>query len=67
MQKDNFVYLGHMLDMAVKALEITRGKTRKAYDCDETLRLALAHLIQNIGEAAGRVLLGFRKMYPQIP
>lgn len=67
MPKDDFVYLGHMLDMAVKALEITHGKIREAYDRDETLRLALAHLIQNIGEAAGRISPEFLKMYPQIP
>jgi len=52
MPKDDMVYAGHMLDMARKALKLVKGKDRGAYDRDEPLRLALAHLIQVIGEAA---------------
>lgn len=37
MPKDDWVYVGHMLDMAQKALEISAGKDRAAYDKDETL------------------------------
>ena len=53
--KDDLVYIGHMLDMARKASEKVKGKSRKDYDEDENLRLALAYLIQIIGEAARRV------------
>lgn len=42
MQKDDLVYLGHMLDTARKAFDKTRGKGRLDYDGDENLRLALA-------------------------
>lgn len=49
MQKDDQVYTGHMLDMAEKALDLVRGKERQDYNSDETLRFALAHLIQVIG------------------
>lgn len=55
MPKDDRVYLGHMLDMARKAAGKIRGKSRSEYDADEDLRLALAHLIQIIGEAASQV------------
>ena len=33
------VYLGHMLDMARKAVAKTAGVTRDSYDSDENLRL----------------------------
>ena len=67
MKKDDDVYLGHMLDMARKAVEKTRGMARPSYDKDENLRLALAHLIQVIGEAARRVSLETQLLYPEIP
>ena len=55
MRKDDDLYFGHMLDAARKAYGKLRGITRKEYDADENLRLAVAHLIQVIGEAAGNV------------
>jgi len=67
MPKDDWVYVGHMLDMAQKALDISAGKDRAAYDKDETLRLALTHIIQIIGEAAQRVSPEFRHTYTQVP
>ena len=44
-----------LLDMARKALDLVRGKNRQDCQSDETLRFALAHLVQVIGEAARRV------------
>jgi len=46
MSPRDLVYVGHMLDMARKAVGKTQGLSRKAYDADENLRLALIHLIQ---------------------
>src|SRR5260370_9775930 len=54
------VYVGHMLDMARKAVSKTQGISRAAYDADENLRLALIHLIQTIGEAGRQVPREFR-------
>lgn len=65
--KDDFVYLGHMLDMAGKIAARTAGLTRERFDEDEDLRLALAHLIQIIGEAARHVSDDGRTRYPAIP
>lgn len=48
----DLVYVGHMLDMARKAVGKVRDLPRDAYDADENLRLALIHLVQVIGEAA---------------
>ena len=65
--KDDLVYLGHMLDMAQKIAARTAGLTREAFDGNEDLRLALAHLIQVIGEAARCVSEDGRKRCPAIP
>jgi uncharacterized protein with HEPN domain len=55
MPKDDTVYIGHMLDMCAKTATKIAGKSRTEYDADENLRMALAHVIQTIGEAARRV------------
>ena len=39
MSARDFVYLGHMLDMARKAVAKTRDLSREEYDADENLRL----------------------------
>ncbi len=65
--KDDRVYLGHMIEIAHKALSFVDGISRDEFDHDETLRLALTHLIQIIGESARRVSPEFRATYPQIP
>lgn len=67
MPKDDLVYLGHMLDTARKARQLAQGKSRAEYDGDEPLRLALAHLLQVIGEAARRVSPAYCQAHPQIP
>ncbi len=41
MQKDDPVYLGHMLDLAEKIVANAKELTRAQYDADENLRLAL--------------------------
>ena len=67
MPKDDSIYVGHMLDMARKALSLIQGKDRAYYDRDETLRLALAYLLQIIGEAARRVSPEYAATHPRIP
>src|SRR5262245_16408294 len=67
MQHDDLVYVRHMLDMAELATQKVAGKSRASYDADEILRLALAHLVQTIGEAAARVSPDFRLRHPTIP
>lgn len=67
MQRDDGVYLGHMLDTARKATARIGGKTRTDYDADEDLRIVLAHFVQIIGEAASHVSQPTRGMYAQIP
>ncbi len=55
------------MDTARKARSLLGTKDREAYDADETLRLALAHLVQVIGEAARRVSPELQEGQPQIP
>ncbi len=65
--KDDRGYLGHMLDIVRKAVGKTREVSRTAYDQDENLRLALADLVQVIGEAARRVSPAGQAAHPEIP
>jgi uncharacterized protein with HEPN domain len=67
MQKDDLVYVGHMLDTARSIARKVAGKSRADYDADENLRLALVHLIQTLGEAARRVSPAFQQSHPEIP
>jgi uncharacterized protein with HEPN domain len=67
MLKDDLLYLGQMLDMARKAATKVQDIGREEYDADENLRLALAHLVQTIGEAARRVSTETSLEYPDIP
>jgi len=52
---DDRLYLIQMLESAQKAQLFIAGKSRTDYEQDEVLRIALAHLIQVIGEAARQV------------
>src|SRR3954452_7037243 len=65
--KDDALYFGHMLDVARKAVDKTSHTTRVDYDKDENLRLALAHLVQMIGEAARLVSPRGRSQLSSIP
>ena len=56
-----------MLDMARKALRLARGKSRGDYEQNETLSLALTHLLQVIGEAARKISPQFRERNRDIP
>lgn len=67
MQKDDLLYVGHMLEMAREARTLVAGKERADYDQDKTLRYAPAHLLQVIGEAGRHVSREFCARHPQIP
>ena len=67
MSKGDELYVGHMLDTSRKAVAKLSGKSRSEYDEDENLRLALAHLLQIIGEAARRVSPTIRERHRRVP
>jgi uncharacterized protein with HEPN domain len=56
-----------MLDMTRKIVTVVKTRTRADFDSDEILRLALTHMVQVIGEAAGHVSQSFRSTHPEIP
>jgi uncharacterized protein with HEPN domain len=59
--------LHHMLNHALEAQELMRGRTRADLDSDRVLMLALVRLLEIVGEAAGRVSRGYRDAHPTIP
>jgi len=67
MKKDDIIYVGHIFDLAQGITRRLIGRTRADYDADEDLRIVLAHLVQNIGEAARRVSREFQAAHPEIP
>jgi uncharacterized protein with HEPN domain len=66
-QRDDLLYFGHMLDTAKKIVEFTARFDQRAYEEDEVPRLALLHLMQTLGEAAGRVSAAGRAAHPELP
>jgi uncharacterized protein with HEPN domain len=56
-----------MLDAARSIAEKSEGIERATFDQDDNLRLAIAHLIQTIGEAAARVSDDYRKDHQEVP
>lgn len=63
----DLTYVGHMRDIARKAVERAGRVTRGQFDRDEDLQMVLTHLIQTLGESARRVSAGFREAHPEIP
>jgi len=67
MKKDDGVYLGHILDLAEKIKRRMIDTSRDDFDADEDLRIVLAHLVQNIGEAARHVSETLQARHPEVP
>lgn len=64
---DDTVAIRHMLDHAVEAVAMARGRSRADLDGDRQLNLALVRLVEILGEAARRVGPGTRGAYPHVP
>ncbi len=67
MEKDDLVYLRHILDTSEQILSKVSDLSHEQFDADDNLRLALVHLIQTVGEAAGRVSDAFQTRHANIP
>ena len=61
------VYLGDMLDAARRVESKVARKTIHDFRADDTIQLAVVHLIQIIGEAASRVSSELREAHSDIP
>jgi len=64
---DDAVRLRHMLDAARKAVSLVGGKSRPEVAVDELAQLALARLLEIVGEAAGKVSPEYQAAHPEIP
>jgi uncharacterized protein with HEPN domain len=64
---DDSVRLRHMLDAARRAVSLVGGRTRAQVEADEIGLLALARLLEIVGEAAGRVTSDYRAAHPEVP
>src|SRR5581483_6529068 len=67
MSKDDWIYVGHMLEMSRKAVQAVQDRTREEYDRGDVLIMALAHFVQVVGEAARKVSNEFQERNSQIP
>jgi uncharacterized protein with HEPN domain len=67
MQRDDKIYIRHILDAARKALHFTANRNREDLNNNEMLAISLVHLLEIIGEAANFVSNDFRKQYPHVP
>ncbi len=67
MQRDDRIYIRHILEAAHKAQRFTMNRSRIDLDKEEMLAISLVHLLEIIGEAANAVSNDFRIQYPHIP
>lgn len=65
--KDDLLYLDHMLTTARKIISRTAGLKRAQYDANEDMQIVFTHLVQVIGEAATRVSPATRDSHPVVP
>jgi uncharacterized protein with HEPN domain len=66
-KRNPLITLNQILVTAREAVEIAQGKTREDLDQDRLLNLALARLLEIIGEAANRVPDDIQAKYPELP
>jgi uncharacterized protein with HEPN domain len=64
---DDAVRLRHMLDAARKAGSLVAGKSRHEVAADELAQLALARLLEIVGEAAGKVSPDYQAAHSEVP
>ena len=67
MQRDDIIYIRHILDAARKAMHFALNRNREDLNKNEMLAISLVHLLEIVGEAANVVSDDFRKQYPHIP
>ncbi len=67
MSKADLVRIQHALDAAKKTVSLVQNESRDNLDIDEKLALALARLLEILGEAANAVSADFRNQHPDVP
>lgn len=64
---DDTVRMRHMLDFAREVMALTSYKSKEQVLADRVLSLALVHLLEMIGEAAGKIEPAVRASHQNIP
>jgi uncharacterized protein with HEPN domain len=64
---DDRIRMRHMLDRAVEAVSLLRGRSREELDRDRMLELSLVRLVEIVGEAARCVAEETQIRNPAIP
>ena len=67
MLKGDSILIGHILDAASRAVAKVAGKSRDEFYGDDTLHLAVTHLIQIVGEASSKVSTEFQQQHAELP
>lgn len=67
MLKSDSILIGHILDAAHRAVAKVVKKSRDEFYQDDTLHLAVTHLIQIVGEASTKVSAEFQKQHAELP
>ncbi len=67
MNKDNTVFLKHILDAIDLIESYLRGKSYEEFEKNRMLQDAVIREIEIIGEATKNLSAGFRNKYPEIP
>ncbi len=67
MNKDNLVYLRHILDAISRIEEYTEGIKYEDFMNNNLVQAGVVREIEIIGEATKRLPQGFREKYPDIP
>ena len=67
MNKDNLVYLRHILDAMQRIEEYTKGVEYEYFMNNNLVQAGVIREIEIIGEATKRLTQKFRKKYPDIP
>jgi uncharacterized protein with HEPN domain len=67
MQRDDSVFIHHIIDAAQKALHFIKNREREDLNRDEMLSISLVHLLEIVGEAANGVSENFREQHTHIP
>lgn len=62
----DIVALGDMLDYGRRVAAKVTDISRFGFDADDNLQLAITHLLQIVGEAAGRVSEAARIAHPEV-
>lgn len=66
-RRDDIILVRDMLDAAREAVSFVHGRGRGDLNEDRKLALSLVHLVEIVGEAAGKVSEKFQVMHPEIP